>query len=91
VAGAALLVVLGAGPLTAFADAFVRALDADPRWVAAAAVFELLSFGGYVAPLCVVGGRATPRLGLRASAQGHARRLRLRRGCCQRPVLRARR
>ncbi|MEA2361587.1 MAG: hypothetical protein QOD71_732 [Thermoleophilaceae bacterium] len=69
VAGAALVLVLMAGPLGAFADALGRALDADPRWVAAAAVFELLSFGGYIALLCVVGGRATPRLGLRASAQ----------------------
>ena len=69
VAGAALVVVFAVGPLEAFAGALGRALDADPRWVAAAAVFELLSFGGYVALLCVVGGRATPRLGLRASAQ----------------------
>jgi uncharacterized membrane protein YbhN (UPF0104 family) len=69
VAGAVLVLVLAAGPLGAFADALGRALDADPWWVAAAAVFELLSFGGYVALLWVVGGRATPRLGLRASAQ----------------------
>jgi uncharacterized membrane protein YbhN (UPF0104 family) len=67
--GAALVLLCAAGPLGAFADALGRALDADPWWVAAAAVFELLSFGGYVALLWVVGGRATPRLGLRASAQ----------------------
>jgi uncharacterized membrane protein YbhN (UPF0104 family) len=65
----AVAVVVAAGPLRAFADAFARALDADPRWVAAAAVCELLSFAGYVALLWLVGGRATPRLGLRASAQ----------------------
>jgi uncharacterized membrane protein YbhN (UPF0104 family) len=67
--GAALVLVFAAGPLRAFVDALGRALDANPRWVAAAALFELLSFGGYIALLCVVGGRATPRLGLRASAQ----------------------
>jgi uncharacterized membrane protein YbhN (UPF0104 family) len=65
----AVAVVVAAGPLRAFADALARALDADPRWVAAAAVCELLSFAGYVALLWLVGGRATPRLGLRASTQ----------------------
>jgi uncharacterized membrane protein YbhN (UPF0104 family) len=69
VAGAGLILVCAAGPLRAFAHALGRALDADPWWVALATVFELLSFSGYVALLCVVGGRATPRLGLRASAQ----------------------
>lgn len=68
VAVAAVAVVVARGPLRAFADALARALDADPRWVAAAAAFELLSFGGYVALLWLVGGSATPRLGLRASA-----------------------
>jgi uncharacterized membrane protein YbhN (UPF0104 family) len=62
------VVVLG-GPLQAFADALGRALDADPRWVVAAAAFELLSFGGYVALLWLVGHRASPRLGLRESTQ----------------------
>jgi putative heme transporter len=66
VAGA--LIVAG-GPLQAFADALQRALDADPRWVAFAAVAELLSFGGYIALLWLIGGRATPRLGLRESTQ----------------------
>src|SRR4051794_20619343 len=64
---AAAAVVIAGGPLHAFADALGRALDADPRWVAAAAAFELLSFVGYVALLWLVGGRATPRLGFRAS------------------------
>jgi uncharacterized membrane protein YbhN (UPF0104 family) len=68
-AGAALVLLCAAGPLHAFADALGRALDANPRWVAAAAVFELLSFAGYVALLWVVAGRATSRMGLRASAQ----------------------
>jgi uncharacterized membrane protein YbhN (UPF0104 family) len=71
VAAAALViavVVLG-GPLQAFADALGRALDADPAWVIGAATFELLSFGGYVMLLWLVGRRASARLDLRASAQ----------------------
>jgi uncharacterized membrane protein YbhN (UPF0104 family) len=68
-AAAALAVVLAGGPLHAFADALGRALDADPRWVVAGAVFELLSFAGYVALLWLVGARATDRLDLRASTQ----------------------
>lgn len=66
---AAVALVVARGPLQAFADALGRALDADPRWVGAAAVFELLSFVGYVALLWLVGGRASPRLGLRESAE----------------------
>src|SRR3954447_1359582 len=68
-AAAALAVVVAGGPLHAFADAIRRALDADPRWVIAGAVFELLSFGGYVALLWLVGSRSTKRLDLGASAQ----------------------
>src|SRR3954453_12402425 len=68
-AAAALAVVVAGGPLLAFADAIRRALDADPRWVVAGAVFELLSFGGYVALLWLVGSRSTKRLDLGASAQ----------------------
>src|SRR3954451_10196097 len=60
-------IVIAGGPLHAFADAIGRALDADPRWVAAGAAFELTSFAGYVALLWLVGSRATPRLGFRAS------------------------
>jgi len=66
---AAGVVALAGGPLQAFTDALHRVLDADPRWVVAGAAFELLSFVGYVALLWLVGGRATPRLGLRASAE----------------------
>jgi uncharacterized membrane protein YbhN (UPF0104 family) len=62
------VVVLG-GPLQAFADALRRALDADPAWVVAAATFELLSFGGYVLLLWLVGRRASARLGLRETTQ----------------------
>jgi putative heme transporter len=67
VAAAALVAV--SGPLQAFADAIQRALSADPRWVVAAGAFELLSFGGYIALLWLVGGRATRRIGPRESAQ----------------------
>jgi uncharacterized membrane protein YbhN (UPF0104 family) len=63
------VVVIAGGPLQTFADALYRAIEADPRWVALAVVFELLSFGGYIALLWLVGGRATPRLGLRESTQ----------------------
>jgi uncharacterized membrane protein YbhN (UPF0104 family) len=62
------LVVAG-GPMRTFADALGRALDADPRWVGAAVVFELLSFVGYIGLLWLVGSRATSRLGLRESAE----------------------
>jgi uncharacterized membrane protein YbhN (UPF0104 family) len=68
-ATAAIAVVVAGGPLHAFAHALKRALDADPRWVIAGALFELLSFAGYVALLWLVGSRATQRLGLRESTQ----------------------
>jgi uncharacterized membrane protein YbhN (UPF0104 family) len=64
----AAVLVLG-GPLETFADAIRRAIDADPAWVVAAAAFELLSFGGYIALLWLVGNRASARLGLRESAE----------------------
>ena len=67
-AAAATLVVAG-GPLHAFAHALRRALDADPRWVIGGAIFELLSFAGYVALFWMVGSRATGRLGLSESTQ----------------------
>jgi len=61
--------VLAGGPLHAFADALGRAVDADPRWVVAAAIFEGLSFVGYVSLLWLVGSRASNRLDLRSTAQ----------------------
>ena len=64
----AAVLVLG-GPLETFADAVRRAIDADPAWVVAAASFELLSFGGYILLLWLVGSRASSRLGLRESAE----------------------
>ena len=69
VTAAAVLVVVAGGPLQTFADAFGRALDADPLWVGGAALFELLSFTGYIALLWLVGSRVTPRLGLAASTE----------------------
>ncbi|HSD76662.1 MAG TPA: hypothetical protein VLA98_04635, partial [Solirubrobacteraceae bacterium] len=48
VAVLAVAVVAGAGPLRAFGDALARAVQADPLWVAGAAVLELLSFAGYI-------------------------------------------
>jgi uncharacterized membrane protein YbhN (UPF0104 family) len=66
----ALAVILFAGgPLHVFADALSRALAADPRWIALAAVAELLSFTGYIALFSLVGHRASPRLDLRAGAE----------------------
>jgi putative heme transporter len=66
---AAAVVLLAGGPLGVFADALSRALSADPLWVVAAAVAELLSFGGYILLLWLVGRRASPRLDLPASAE----------------------
>jgi putative heme transporter len=63
------IVVFAGGPLEAFADALRRALDADPRWVAAAAVLELGSSGGYILLLWLVGGRASKRVGPREATQ----------------------
>ena len=61
--------VAAGGPAQAFAHALSRALHADWRWVAVAAVSELLSFAGYVALLWLVAGRATARMGLRESVE----------------------
>jgi uncharacterized membrane protein YbhN (UPF0104 family) len=68
-AAAAGAIVIAGGPLQAFAHALRRAVDADPRWVIGGAVFELLSFVGYVALFWMVGSRATKRLGLGESTQ----------------------
>jgi uncharacterized membrane protein YbhN (UPF0104 family) len=68
-AAAAAAIVVAGGPLHAFAHALRRAVDADPRWVIGGAIFELLSFAGYVALFWMVGSRATTRLGLNESTQ----------------------
>ena len=69
VVAAAAVVLLAGGPLGVFADALSRAASADPKWIAVGAVFELASFGGYIALLWFVGQPATPRLNLRSSAE----------------------
>jgi uncharacterized membrane protein YbhN (UPF0104 family) len=69
VAAAVAAVIALGGPLQTFSDALGRALAADPRWVVAAVVLEVLSFVGYVALLWLVGSRASGRLGLGASAR----------------------
>ena len=68
-AAALAVVVLAGGPIGVLTDALSRALSADPRWIAVAAVAEALSFLGYVALFWLVGHRATMRLDLRASAE----------------------
>jgi uncharacterized membrane protein YbhN (UPF0104 family) len=68
-AAALAVVLLAGGPLGVLADALSRALSADPRWIALAAVAELLSFGGYIALFWLVGRRASPRLDLRAGTE----------------------
>ena len=68
VAGVATLILVQ-GKLGVIADAFHRALDADWRWVAAGAAFELLSFAGYVALMWLVAGRATARIDLRRAVE----------------------
>ncbi|HEU4539432.1 MAG TPA: lysylphosphatidylglycerol synthase transmembrane domain-containing protein, partial [Polyangiaceae bacterium] len=68
-AAALAVLLLAGGPLGVFADALSRAVSADPAWIALAAAAELLSFGGYIALFWLVGHRATPRLGLRASTE----------------------
>jgi uncharacterized membrane protein YbhN (UPF0104 family) len=68
VAAVAAVVVLG-GRVEAFAQALQRGLDANPAWALAGVAFECTSLAGYVALLSLVAGRATPRVGVRESAQ----------------------
>ena len=63
------VVLLAGGPLQVLADSLSRALSADPRWIAFAAVAELLSFAGYIALFWLIGRRASPRLDLRVGAE----------------------
>ena len=63
------MVVLG-GPLQGFGDAISPRRRRRPRAGSPArAPFELLSFGGYIVLLWLVGARASGRLGLRESTQ----------------------
>src|SRR5436190_8239824 len=63
------VVVLGGGPIHAFADAVGRGLDSSPQWALLGIGFECVSLAGYVALLSLVATRATPRIGARESAQ----------------------
>jgi uncharacterized membrane protein YbhN (UPF0104 family) len=67
-AGAGLLALVGVR-VGDFADALARAVQADWRWVALAALAEVLSFVGAIALFRAVAGRATSRVGLRASTE----------------------
>lgn len=48
-------------------DTWERIEDGDPRWMAVAFVFEVLSIGGYVVMFRAVCARGVPRIGWRAS------------------------
>lgn len=63
------LFALFGGRASELLGAGAQALRADWRWAIAAVVFELLSFAGYIALFRLVAGRATTRVGLRASAE----------------------
>jgi putative heme transporter len=62
-------VVLAGGQAHAFSAALRRLLDVSPVWIAVGAVFECVSIAGYIGLLALVAGRATPRVGVRESAQ----------------------
>jgi putative heme transporter len=53
----------------AVSDAITRVAGVSPGWAAAAVAFECASLAGYVGLLSLVAGRATPRVGVRESAQ----------------------
>lgn len=68
-AGGAAAVLLAGGRIHAVADALRRVVDLNPGWAGAGLVFEAISLAGYVGLLSLVAGRATPRVGIRESAQ----------------------
>jgi uncharacterized membrane protein YbhN (UPF0104 family) len=55
--------------LHAVSEAINRGLGVSPGWAALAVVFECASLAGYAGLLSLVAGRATPRVGVRESAQ----------------------
>ena len=65
---AVVCVFLAGGGVHTLLERLRRALDISPTWVVAAAGLEAMSLTGYVALLSLVAGRATPRIGIRASA-----------------------
>jgi uncharacterized membrane protein YbhN (UPF0104 family) len=62
-------VLLAQSHVHVLADGIRRVLGVNPGWAAVAVVFECASLAGYVALLSLVAGRATPRVGVRESAQ----------------------
>jgi uncharacterized membrane protein YbhN (UPF0104 family) len=62
-------VLLAQSHVHAVSDAINRGLGVSPGWAAVAVVFECASLAGYVGLLSLVAGRATPRVGVRESAQ----------------------
>lgn len=62
-------VLLLGGHVHVVADALRRGLNLSPIWVVVGVAFECASLAGYVALLALVAGRATPRVGMRESAQ----------------------
>ena len=68
-AAAVAAVFLLGGRVHAIADGLRRGLDVSPGWGLAGVGLEYFSLAGYVALLSLVAGRATPRVGARASAQ----------------------
>src|SRR3954469_5602066 len=69
VVAAAILALAAPRVIATFGHALVRALHADPTFVAGGIALELLSFAGYIALFWYVAGRSAPRVGLRASAE----------------------
>jgi putative heme transporter len=69
VAAVVAVVLIGGGRLRELADALDRALTADWRWVGGAAVFEALSFAGYVVLLWLVAGRESRRIDARRAVE----------------------
>ena len=69
--GAAVLaaVMFGSHRIHAVAAVLHRALGVNGWWTAAAVVFECVSVAGYVVLLASVAGGATPRVGMRQSAE----------------------
>jgi uncharacterized membrane protein YbhN (UPF0104 family) len=63
------VMVLAGGRISAVAEAVRRLVDVSPAWALTGVAFEGLSLAGYVALLSLVTRRATPRIGVRESAQ----------------------
>jgi uncharacterized membrane protein YbhN (UPF0104 family) len=69
IAAAAVVAVAAPRVVETFGHALVRAVHADPVFVIGGIALELASFAGYIALFWHVASRATPRIGLRASAE----------------------